>query len=194
MRNTVTVTVASLALATASALVACSGTLEPSGPASEEPRETTIPADDTASESAGSAGQPTEGTTSLAFADATSIKVAVGYCGAAPGVCYGTSSSTIHFASATLEKTVDCETGSDAGPTTTTRSLDDAELRRVRDALAAVRVTTDPRTSNDGRMYVLTVETPSGDRHYSPEVNCGHGTVDKISAGFDTLWTTVTAL
>jgi hypothetical protein len=136
---------------------------------------------------AASAGEP------LDLSDVTQVTVAQGYCGGAPGKCYGQRSFVVTFGTSTLERSA-CVEG-DAGSDVTTRLLSAQDIQRIREALAGVRVSSDPHNALDGQMSVLTVTTAAGGaKDYSPEASCNHGRFTKIVAGWKELSATVFAL
>jgi hypothetical protein len=174
MRSFMRCTLVVPALLSASALLACSSV------------DTAQGADGGAQESVAAKGEP------LDTSAATRIFVGQGYCGGAPGHCYGQRGFTITFAGSLLERDA-CVEG-DGGSAATSRALTADELRRVRDGLAGLRFTSDPHTSQDGQMFGLTVTTPSGVESYSPEAACNQANFKKIVAGWGALWDTVSLL
>ncbi len=195
MRFALRFAVSAVATLFATSVVACSGggfgtnaDLDPSASGGNEPALDT-PATPTG---AASAGEPL-----VVPSDLSSITLAQGFCGGAPGTCNGRHSYTLRFgASATLEKTV-CVVTSDktTGNETTSHPLSSAEVARVRDLLAKIRVSHEPFSSWDGMMYGLTVTSASGSNQaYSPEATCNHDGFTRIAAGWSDLWSTVSTL
>jgi len=184
-----------LALAFAITLVACSGGSDVGSSENGAPNGS--------SGGGGGAGSgASEGsTTPLDTSSATSVSLALGYCGGAPGTCNGQHSFTITFATSELEKStcvpgeVDPETNRKTTTTAkTTRVLTADEMRRVREALLGVKKTSAPFAMQwDGNMHVLTVTSPEGRKDYSPEASCNHQAFSKI-VGFDEAWKLVESL
>jgi len=150
---------------------------------------------------AGSRGSANGGTGSrppasepLPVADLAKVLLSDGVCGAAPGYCRGRESVEVDLTSGTLVRTACVEqakdpSSNDRPPTTTSstsRALTAEELERVRDALGAVRFTSEISTAQDGHMTALTVTSTSGaTQRYSPLATCGQSAFKKIVAGFE---------
>ena len=68
-------------------------------------------------------------------------------------------------------------------------------MKRVRDALAGLRESSEPfEKAYDGNMYVLSIASASGSsKDYSPQPTCNHSSFSKI-LGFDDVWKVVEGL
>lgn len=117
----------------------------------------------------------------------TKVRFAVGYCGGAPGKCYGRRSAVADLTSATLTHRSCVERGNTTDDEETSRTLTTEEIERIRAAVANLRYERVEISSYDGVMEGVILEHGGRRQELSPEKRCGTSPYDRIVSGLGEL-------